>query len=88
MSARRSQQNTAPHLWDLASHIASFVTVNELARYWTISPKQIYKQIEQGNLPAIRLGPRSLRIRTSDALEFERQGSIGLSSQRQRAFRP
>jgi excisionase family DNA binding protein len=62
-------------LRDLASHLAAYVTVNELADYWMISRKQIYKQIEMGFLPAIRLGPRLLRIRTADALQFERQSS-------------
>jgi excisionase family DNA binding protein len=38
--------------------------------------KQIYKQIEAGTLPAIRLGPRLWRIRTADALEFERRAHM------------
>jgi len=63
-------------LRDLASHAAPYVTVNELSRYWLISRKQIYKQIEKGKLPAIRFGPRSLRIRTRDAVQFERQSSL------------
>jgi excisionase family DNA binding protein len=78
MSRLSNEQNTEQRPWDLASRVAPYVTVNELARYWTISRKHIYKLIEQGNLPAIRLGPRSLRIRTSDALQFERQGSTEL----------
>jgi excisionase family DNA binding protein len=78
MPNRSNRESSDAPLRDLASHLATYVTVNELARYWTISRKQIYKQIEQGNLPAIRLGPRSLRIRTSEALQFERQWSTGL----------
>ena len=83
--SNEQNKNSEQRLWDLASHVAQYVTVNELARYWTISRKQIYKQIEQGNLPAIRLGPRSLRIRTSDALQFERQGSNRSTPERQQA---
>ena len=75
----RTGQNDAKRLQDLASHLATYVTVNELAKYWTISRKQIYKQIDEGHLPAIRLGPRLLRIRTSDALQFERQSSSTLT---------
>lgn len=56
----------------LRSHREPWVTVGELAEYWIVSRKQIYKQIEAGTLRAIRLGPRLLRIRTSDALDFER----------------
>ena len=61
---------------DLQSHSDPYVTVAELAEYWLVGRKQIYKQIEAGTLPAIRLGPRLLRIRTADALEFERRANM------------
>jgi excisionase family DNA binding protein len=63
-------------LHDLASHPEPYVTVAELAEYWLVGRKQIYKQIDAGTLPAIRLGPRLLRIRTADALEFERHANM------------
>jgi excisionase family DNA binding protein len=72
----RTNDKRVSELRDLASHAAPYVTVNELSRYWLISRKQIYKQIEKGKLPAIRLGPRSLRIRTRDAVQFERRSSL------------
>jgi excisionase family DNA binding protein len=56
---------------DLSRHPDQYVTVQQLARYWGVSRKQIYKQIEAGTLPALRLGPRLYRIRTEDALRFE-----------------
>ena len=61
---------------DLQSHSDPYVTVADLAEYWLVGRKQIYKQIEAGTLPAIRLGPRLLRIRTADALEFERRANM------------
>jgi excisionase family DNA binding protein len=73
---QRTSAKRNGELQDLASHAAPYVTVNELSRYWLISRKQIYKQIEKGKLPAIRFGPRSLRIRTRDAVQFERQSSL------------
>lgn len=79
MSSRIDGQDGEKRLRDLASHPATYLTVNELADYWMISRKQIYKHIETGQLPAIRLGPRLLRIRTIDALEFERQSSSALA---------
>ncbi len=63
-------------LHDLASHSDPYVTVAQLADYWLVGRKQIYKQIEAGTLPAIRLGPRLLRIRTADAIEFERRANM------------
>ena len=63
-------------LQNLKSHREAYVTIGELAEYWLISRKQIYKQIEAGTLPAIRLGPRLLRIRTVDALEFEQRAKM------------
>jgi excisionase family DNA binding protein len=56
---------------DLSTHPLAYVSVGELASYWRISRKQIYKQIDAGTLPAIRLGPRLFRIRTCVAREFE-----------------
>ena len=61
---------------DLQNHPEPYVTVAELADYWLVSRKQIYKQIDAGVLPAIRLGPRLLRIRTADALDFERRAHM------------
>ena len=61
---------------DLQSHPEPYVTVAELAEYWLVGRKQIYKQIDAGTLPAIRLGPRLLRIRTADALAFERSAHM------------
>ena len=63
-------------LKDLQSHPEPYVTVAELADYWLVGRKQIYKQIDAGTLPAIRLGPRLLRIRTADARAFERSANM------------
>lgn len=63
-------------LQNLNTHPNAYVTIGELAQYWLISRKQIYKQIDAGTLPAIRLGPRLLRIRTVDALEFETRANM------------
>jgi excisionase family DNA binding protein len=76
-------------LQNLKTHQEAYVTIGELAKYWLISRKQIYKQIEAGTLPAIRLGPRLLRIRTIDALDFEIRANMQSSpEQRQRAAEP
>ena len=61
---------------DLASHPDSFVSVGDLASYWGVSRKQIYKQIDAGTLPAMRLGPRLFRISTKDAREFQERARI------------
>jgi excisionase family DNA binding protein len=63
--------STRKPLADLKSHREAYVTIGELAEYWMVSRKQIYKQIAAGTLRAIRLGPRLLRIRTADAIDFE-----------------
>jgi len=60
---------------DLRTHPDQYVTVFQLARYWKVSRKQIYKQIDAGTLRAIRLGPRLLRISTADAIDFEDMAS-------------
>jgi len=67
---------------DLNTHPEPYVTVAELAAYWLVGRKQIHKQIDAGTLPAIRLGPRLLRIRTADAIDFERRANLRRSPQR------
>ena len=69
-------------LQDLKSHPDPYVTVAELAEYWVVGRKQIYKQIDAGTLRAIKLGPRLLRIRTADAIEFERRANMRRPHQR------
>jgi excisionase family DNA binding protein len=61
---------------DLQAHPEPYVTVAELAAYWLVGRKQIYKQIEAGSLRAIRLGPRLMRIRTVDAIDFEQHANM------------
>ena len=65
---------------DLASHSAPYVTVDELATYWGVSRKQIYKQIDAGTLAAIRLGPRLYRISSVAAREFEERARLAVST--------
>jgi len=61
---------------NLATHPEKYVTVTQLAQYWQVSRKQIYKQIDAGVLEAIRLGERLYRIRTAAAIEFEEQAHM------------
>ena len=59
------------HIHDLATHPSSYVSVGELADYWMVSRRYLYKQVQAGALDAIRIGPRSCRIAKTAALEFE-----------------
>ena len=69
---KRSRPDISPGpIESLESLKRPYVTVPELAAYWGVSSKHLYKQINAGTLPAIRLGPRLVRIRTSEALKFE-----------------
>ncbi len=65
-----------PRIRNLRDHPSPYVTTSELAEYWQVSRKQIYKQIDAGTLKAIRLGPRLFRISREDALEFERASKM------------
>jgi hypothetical protein len=70
---------------DLETHPEPYVTMTDLARYWRISQKQVYRQIETGMLRATVLGPM-LRICTLDALRFEDMAMMPLSSDRATAM--
>jgi excisionase family DNA binding protein len=60
----------------LSTHPRPFVSIRELADYWDVSRHAIYKQIDAGTLPAVRLGPRLYRIRTIDAIDFARSARL------------
>ncbi len=76
MSPKGHREAAARRITDLASDPRPYFTVKGLAEYWVVSRKQIYKQIDAGTLPAIRLGVRLFRIGKADALEFEHQARI------------
>jgi excisionase family DNA binding protein len=61
---------------NLSTHSEKYVSVSQLAEYWQVSRKQIYKQIDAGTLEAIRLGERLYRIRTTTALDFEKRAHM------------
>ena len=61
---------------NLTTHTAPYVSVAGLASYWRVNCQQLYKQIEAGTLPAIRLGPGIYRISTTAAREFEERARI------------
>ena len=61
---------------NLRNHPSAIVTPAELARYWNVTSAQVRKYIEGGTLKAIRFGTSLYRIRTKDAIEFQRRHSI------------
>jgi len=67
----KKRLNARRKIMDLEKHPDPYVTTSDLAGYWRVSRKQIYKQIDAGTLRAIRLGPRLLRISTAEAIRFE-----------------
>jgi excisionase family DNA binding protein len=67
----KKRPNARRKIMDLQKHPDPYVTTSDLAGYWRVSRKQIYKQIDAGTLRAIRLGPRLLRISTAEAIRFE-----------------
>jgi excisionase family DNA binding protein len=76
MSTHRPTKHGSRKIQDLHVHPEPYVTTSELAEYWLVSRKQIYKQIEAGTIKAIRLGPRLLRISTAEALHFEQMAKM------------
>ena len=72
-SARQSRRQVMLKVQDLTSHPVKFVTVSEVAHYWHVSERTIYRHILKGALPVVRIGPFGrLRIRTGDALNYGR----------------
>ena len=82
----RREELVASHtkITNLAQHKDKYVTVSQLAEYWQVSRKQIYKHIDAGTLETIRLGPRLYRIRTSVAVRFEESAHMRPSGEASR----
>jgi excisionase family DNA binding protein len=56
----------------LQDHETAYVTLPELAEYWGIGRKSVYRQVHEGALRAVRLGPRLVRVTVEEARRFER----------------
>jgi hypothetical protein len=61
---------------DLATHPFAFVTINELAEYWRITPAQVLEVVDSGHLEAIEFGGGARRVMAQAALEFERRARV------------
>ena len=61
------------------SQHAPFLTPSQLAACWGIDQKEIVRRIESGELQALRFGARLFRVRTADALAYEKQHHLGTS---------
>ena len=57
---------------NLANESAAYVTPSELARYWRVDVSTVLGYIRSGWLPALRFSKTVFRVRTADAIAFER----------------
>jgi excisionase family DNA binding protein len=55
---------------DLATHQAKHVTVEELAAYWSVSAKTIYRHIDKGALDVLKLPGGTIRIPIENARRY------------------
>jgi excisionase family DNA binding protein len=53
----------------------TFLTVAEIAEQLKLNPQTIRNWIDRGSLPAVRVGPRQVRVRESDLDAFLNQGA-------------
>ena len=56
---------------------AEFLTVREAADLLRVSRPTIWRWIDAGRLPAVRLGPRSIRVRRADLRRLEQHARVG-----------
>jgi hypothetical protein len=56
---------------DLRTHPEPFVRVSALARYWSVDPSTIYRDIDKGALAVERHGPSGrIRVPTDEARRY------------------
>lgn len=60
---------TQAHL-DSAVMDEEFLTVAQIAELLKVNPQTVYNTIERGDLPAVRFGPRRVRVRRVDLEQF------------------
>jgi hypothetical protein len=60
---------------DLATHGEATVTVDELADFWRVDPRVIYRDISKGALTARKIG-RAYRILIADARAYGRPDGV------------
>jgi len=61
---------------NLATVTRRHVTPRELALYWGVDPRVVYKWIEAGLLPAVKFPGRIVRVRTCEAQHFEARHAL------------
>jgi len=65
------ESTTLKKVQDLRAHFGEFVTVAEVARYWNVSERTVYRHIEKGALAVGRVGPVGRpRPNIRDALNY------------------
>ena len=63
----------SPRILDLATHREPHITVEQLAEFWGVSPRTLYRHIEKGALRVVYIGPfRRIRIPIQEARRYGR----------------
>lgn len=72
-SAQMSEPVVSPRIVDLMTHPEVHVTVPQLAEYWKVHTRTIYRHIEKGALRVIFVGPyRAIRVPIQEARRYGR----------------
>lgn len=58
---------------DATQETLRLLTAADLAAEWQVDKSTVYHLIRTGELPAVRIGERSVRIRPEDAAEYLRR---------------
>lgn len=58
---------------------AAYMSVKKLAERWDTHPMAVYRQVDSGRLPALRLG-QSIRIPVAAVEECESANTTGIQS--------
>jgi excisionase family DNA binding protein len=59
--------------YDMESESRNWMTVPEAAMYFCVPRSRMYDLIQRGEVPAVRLGPRSIRVSRTEAEQFLRE---------------
>lgn len=72
-SAPMSEPAVPQRILDLLAHTEAHVTVEQLAEFWGVSPRTLYRHIEKGALRVVYIGPfRRIRVPIQEARRYGR----------------
>jgi excisionase family DNA binding protein len=58
------------------SEAPEYLPLRAVSERWQVDERTVRRLVARGELPAVRFGPKTLRVRCSDVLAFEAEKAV------------